>query len=343
MNRKNFLTKEEIQARIAAEAASDKERKMTPEQLTAIYSNGTNILVSASAGSGKTFVMVERILDMISRGISVNQLFISTFTVKAAGELKERLEKGLTARLAESTSDEERQHFSAQIAAIPTADIGTMDAFCQKLVNQYGYLMGISPIFRIMTDESEQDILKKQVYTDLFAKYMQGDQAQLFQKLVRNFAGNRKDSQAFRDVIYQIHQFSQSTASPDYWLKEILLQAYENPQTTQPADLVQTILAGQDLNQILSKAESYFKDHYETVTQEFQKSYKYLSNVSTLIEELASFPIQANLEELQKACARIDSLASGRNLVMAIGSSKDETLKSYAAAYNRDRNSYLEP
>ena len=103
---------------------------MTPEQLTAIYSNGTNILVSASAGSGKTFVMVERILDMISRGISVNQLFISTFTVKAAGELKERLEKGLTAKLGQSTNDEERQHFSAQIAAIPTADIGTMDAFC---------------------------------------------------------------------------------------------------------------------------------------------------------------------------------------------------------------------
>ena len=163
MNRKNFLSEEEIQARIAAEAASDKERKMTPEQLTAIYSNGTNILVSASAGSGKTFVMVERILDMISRGVSINQLFISTFTVKAAGELKERLEKGLTTRLGEATSDEERQHFAAQIAAIPTADIGTMDAFCQKLVNQYGYLMGISPIFRIMTDESEQDILKKQV------------------------------------------------------------------------------------------------------------------------------------------------------------------------------------
>ena len=343
MNRKNFLTEEEIQARIAAEAASDKERKMTPEQLTAIYSNGTNILVSASAGSGKTFVMVERILDMISRGVSINQLFISTFTVKAAGELKERLEKGLTRRLGEAASDEERQHFAAQIAAIPTADIGTMDAFCQKLVNQYGYLMGISPIFRIMTDESEQDILKKQVYSDLFAKYMQGNQAQLFQQLVRNFAGRRKDSQAFREVIYQIHQFSQSTASPSHWLKEVFLQAYEHPQTSQPGDLVQTILAGQDLNQILSKAEAYFKDHYETVTQEFQKSYKYLSHVATLIEELASFPIHANLEEIQKACARIDAISSGRNLVMAIGSSKDETLKSYAAAYNRDRNRYLEP
>ena len=81
---KAFLSPTEIKERIAQEAASDKDRKLTPEQIEAIYSNGTNILVSASAGSGKTFVMVERILDMIGRGVGIDQLFISTFTVKAA-------------------------------------------------------------------------------------------------------------------------------------------------------------------------------------------------------------------------------------------------------------------
>ena len=96
---KAFLSPAEIEERIAQEAASDKDRKLTPEQIEAIYSNGTNILVSASAGSGKTFVMVERILDMIGRGVGIDQLFISTFTVKAAGELKERLEKRLTKHL----------------------------------------------------------------------------------------------------------------------------------------------------------------------------------------------------------------------------------------------------
>ena len=96
---KAFLSPTEIKERIAQEAASDKERKLTPEQIEAIYSNGSNILVSASAGSGKTFVMVERILDMIGRGVGIDQLFISTFTVKAAGELKERLEKRLTEQL----------------------------------------------------------------------------------------------------------------------------------------------------------------------------------------------------------------------------------------------------
>ena len=95
MIKQAFLTREEIKALQAQEAASTKEQKRTPEQIDAIYSSGTNILVSASAGSGKTFVMVQRILDQIQRGISIKELFISTFTVKAAGELKERLESEL--------------------------------------------------------------------------------------------------------------------------------------------------------------------------------------------------------------------------------------------------------
>ena len=155
---KAFLSPTEIKERIAQEAASDKERKLTPEQIEAIYSNGTNILVSASAGSGKTFVMVERILDMIGRGVGIDQLFISTFTVKAAGELKERLEKASDrAATGQVETDEERAFLSDQIAKIGTADIGTMDAFTQKLVNQYGYLLGVSPIFRIMTDPARAD------------------------------------------------------------------------------------------------------------------------------------------------------------------------------------------
>ena len=228
---KAFLSPTEIKERIAQEAASDKERKLTPEQIEAIYSNGSNILVSASAGSGKTFVMVERILDMIGRGVGIDQLFISTFTVKASGELKERLEKRLTEQLGQVETDEERAFLSDQIAKIGTADIGTMDAFTQKLVNQYGYLLGVSPIFRIMTDPAEQTLMKNEVYADLFNDYMQGKDAQLFQKLVRNFAGNGKTSKAFRDLVYDVYSFSQATAGPEKWLRQNLLkgQAEANP------------------------------------------------------------------------------------------------------------------
>ena len=88
-----FLTEKEIQKLQEVEANSSKEQKKTAEQIEAIYTSGQNILVSASAGSGKTFVMAERILDQLARGVEISQLFISTFTVKAATELKERLEK----------------------------------------------------------------------------------------------------------------------------------------------------------------------------------------------------------------------------------------------------------
>ncbi len=224
MTFKPFLTAEAISSLQQKEAQSSKAQKRTPEQIEAIYSYGNNILVSASAGSGKTFVMVERIIDKILRGITVDQLFISTFTVKAAGELKERLEKKISQSLQKATDNDLKTYLNEQLLALQTADIGTMDAFTQKLVNQYGYTLGISPTFRIMTDKSEQDLVKNDVFADLFADYMTGKNKDVFRKLVRNFSGNRKDSSAFRGIVYKIYDFSQATDNPKKWLAEVFLK-----------------------------------------------------------------------------------------------------------------------
>lgn len=224
MTFKPFLTAEAISSLQQKEAQSSKAQKRTPEQIEAIYSYGNNILVSASAGSGKTFVMVERIIDKILRGITVDRLFISTFTVKAAGELKERLEKKISQALQKATDNDLKTYLNEQLLALQTADIGTMDAFTQKLVNQYGYTLGISPSFRIMTDKSEQDLVKNDVFADLFADYMTGQNQDSFRKLVRNFSGNRKDSSAFRGIVYKIYDFSQATDNPKKWLAEVFLK-----------------------------------------------------------------------------------------------------------------------
>lgn len=224
MTFKPFLTAEAISSLQQKEAQSSKAQKRTPEQIEAIYSYGNNILVSASAGSGKTFVMVERIIDKILRGITVDWLFISTFTVKAAGELKERLEKKISQALQKATDNDLKTYLNEQLLALQTADIGTMDAFTQKLVNQYGYTLGISPTFRIMTDKSEQDLVKNDVFADLFADYMTGQNQDTFRKLVRNFSGNRKDSSAFRGIVYKIYDFSQATDNPKKWLAEVFLK-----------------------------------------------------------------------------------------------------------------------
>lgn len=159
-----FLTPEAIARLQQEEALSDKTHKRTAQQIEAIYSSGQNILVSASAGSGKTFVMVERILDKILRGIPVDCLFISTFTVKAATELIERIEKKLHTAIAETQDYQLKAYLNDQLQALSQADIGTMDAFAQKLVHQHGYVLGISPHFRIIQDKAEQDILKREVF-----------------------------------------------------------------------------------------------------------------------------------------------------------------------------------
>ncbi|EHJ52482.1 helicase-exonuclease AddAB subunit AddA [Streptococcus macacae] len=225
---KNFLTDPEIASLQAQEAQSDKKQKRTPEQIEAIYTAGVNMLVSASAGSGKTFVMIERIMDKILRGIRIDELFISTFTVKAAGELKERLEKKITEHIQRTADNSLKQFLSEQLLGLQTADIGTMDAFTQKLVNQYGYTLGISPNFRIMQDKSEQDILKNDVFKDIFTDYMAGDQAAAFIKLVKNFAGHRKDTNPFKQLVYKIYDFSQATDNPTKWLEENFLKGAES-------------------------------------------------------------------------------------------------------------------
>lgn len=220
-----FLTPAEVEALKAEEAASAKEQKRTPEQIEAIYSHGQDILVSASAGSGKTYVMVERIVDMLSRGLAIKQLFISTFTVKAASELKERLEKKLRSVLATETDETKRQHLALQLADVQTADIGTMDAFSQKLVKEQGYLLGLPPKFRILQDRAEQDLFKQEVFDDLFTDYMSGNDSQAFKALVKNFVGRGKDATAFRQVVYQIYDFLQSTSNPKAWLAERFMPA----------------------------------------------------------------------------------------------------------------------
>lgn len=339
----SFAAIEELKQREPERAKSQEHLARTPEQIQAIYSNGTNILVSASAGSGKTFVMVERIIDMLKRGVAINRLFISTFTVKAAGELKDRLEKRLEEEIAASQDLELKQHLSSQMADLATADIGTMDAFSQKLVNTYGYSLGISPNFRIMQDESEQASLKKEVYDDLFAAYMTGPDGRIFRKLVRNFIGNSKDSRSFRSLVDSIYQFSQSTANPKQWLQEVLLRPYQEDVKSQAQNFLSTYLKSHRLAETLDQTEKFFKDHLEVARGEFQKKGKYQENVENLLEVLARVDLHGDLGQLYQDLQAIQTISSGRNLTMLAGRTADEDLKAFVKDYNEERKQILEP
>lgn len=339
MKRIPFLTAEEIALKQAQEAASDKPQKKTAEQIEAIYSSGQNILVSASAGSGKTFVMVQRIIDQILRGVAVRQLFISTFTVKAAGELKERLEKELGQALKEADSPELKQHLAQQLADLPNADIGTMDAFTQKVFSRYGYLLGLAPNFRILQSASEQLILQNEVFSQVFDRYYDSERQALFSRLVKNFTGKRKDLSSFREQVYRIYSFLQSTSSPQRWLEETFLYGYEHSDFAAERERI----FGQ-IKSALWELEAFFSSHLEHEGREFAGA-KYQENVQDALTLLAGLNELSSIEETAQVLKQIvvlSQLSNGQAFTARVGKNADELKKEMAKDYNEARKPMIE-
>lgn len=336
MRKKSFLSPEEISQLQHFEATSNKEQKRTAEQIEAIYSSGQNILVSASAGSGKTFVMVQRIIDQILRGVSIQELFISTFTVKAAGELKERLEKELSKVLKESQDEELKQHLAQQLAAISTADIGTMDSFTQKLLNKYGYLLGLAPNFRILQSASEQTMLQNEVFQQLFEQYYTGEQKEIFEKLVKNFTGKKKNISGFRQQVYAIYQFLQSTSNPQRWLQDFFLKGYEETDFSRERDKILQQVKG-----ALFDLEDYFHFHLDHEGREFAGA-KYQENVLLALDKLGSLQESSSEQDyfrVLKDVVLLSRASGGRSLTIT---TRKEELKELADTFNQGRKERIE-
>ena len=327
----SFLTEEEIQKLQKAEASSSKEQKKTAEQIEAIYTAGQNILVSASAGSGKTFVMAERILDQLARGVEISQLFISTFTVKAATELKERLEKKISQQIQETDDVDLKQHLGRQLADLPNAAIGTMDSFTQKFLGKHGYLIDIAPNFRILQNESEQLLLKNEVFHQVFEDHYQGENKEKFSRLVKNFAGRGKDERGLRQQVYKIYDFLQSTSSPQKWLNESFLKGFEEADFANEKDKLT-----EQIKQALWNLESFFRYHLDNDAKEFPKA-AYLEAVQQVLDEISSLNQESDSQAYQAVLARIVAISKEKNGRALANSSRKADLKPLADAYNDER------
>lgn len=327
----SFLTEEEIKKLQEAEASSSKEQKKTAEQIEAIYTSGKNILVSASAGSGKTFVMAERILDQLARGVEISQLFISTFTVKAATELKERLEKKISQQIQESNDVDLKQHMGRQLADLPNAAIGTMDSFTQKFLGKHGYLIDIAPNFRILQNESEQLLLKNEVFHQVFEEHYQGENKEKFSSLVKNFAGRGKDERGLRQQVYKIYDFLQSTSSPQKWLSDSFLKGFEEADFANEKDKLT-----EQIKQALWDLESFLRYHLDNDANEFPKA-TYLEAVQQVLDEIGSLNQESDSQAYQAVLARVVAISKEKNGRALANSSRKADLKPLADAYNEER------
>ena len=331
-----FLSQEEIKELQVAEAQSNKKPKKTAEQIQAIYSSGQNILVSASAGSGKTFVMAERILDQLARGVEIRQLFISTFTVKAATELKERLEKKISQQIQETQDVELKKHLGRQLADLPNAAIGTMDSFTQKFLTKHSYLLDLSPNFRILQNESEQLLLKNEVFHQVFESHYQGKEQGKFSQLVKNFAGRSKDARGLRKQVYMIYDFLQSTSNPQAWLENSFLKGFEKADFTVAKETL-----AEDIKERLWDLESFFRYHLENDAKEFGKA-AYLEAVQQVLDEIGALTNESTFNQYQEVLERVVSISKDKGGRALTNASRKAELLELKEAYNQERKDKFE-
>lgn len=187
----------------------------TKEQRQVIESRNRNLLVSAAAGSGKTAVLVERIIRMITEGenpLNIDQLLVMTFTKAAADEMRERILEAVDEKLRE---DPENDHLQMQAAMIPYAQITTIDSFCLSIIREHYNKLDIDPAFRV-GDEGEMMLLRQEVMRDMLEEhYQSGDES--FSIFVETYAVGKSDY-GIEEYIMQVYTFSQSNPWPGQWL-----------------------------------------------------------------------------------------------------------------------------
>ncbi len=188
------------------------EVRLTKEQEDAVFAPVGENLVSAAAGSGKTKVLSERIVERLKSGdTSIDRLLIVTFTRAAALQMRERISKALEKEYKKTNDDKLKK----QLSLVLGADICTIDSFCIDLVKKNFFLLDVPPDFNL-AEENEMAILKEEIILDVLDEmYENGDEG--FLKLANNF-GNGKTDTSLKDIILKVYGFSISFADPEGWL-----------------------------------------------------------------------------------------------------------------------------
>lgn len=196
--------------------------KFTPEQQRVIELHNSNILVSAAAGSGKTAVLVERIIRMICDGehpADIDRLLIVTFTNAAAAEMRERIAAGITARLEVDSGNE---HIQKQSALLHNAQITTIDSFSLFLIRNHFNEIGLDPDFRV-ADEGEIKLLQQEVLAqlleDAYAGQFAPEAPEQFHACVEYFCPGGRES-VLEQHILNLSRYAGSFPWPEEWLEE---------------------------------------------------------------------------------------------------------------------------
>ena len=182
--------------------------ELTNEQAAAISARG-KVIVSASAGSGKTFVMIEKLVNAVCGGADLDEILAVTFTKKAAAQMKEKLRKALIEKIA--VAGEEKPHLKTQLSKVSSANISTIHSLCARLIRTYFYVLGVDSGFDIISaDDAVASDLKARALDNLFEQCYERDDSD-FKLLLKCFMKKRNDG-SLRRLISEAYSSVRSTA-----------------------------------------------------------------------------------------------------------------------------------
>lgn len=208
--------------------------RFTDSQWQSIHDGGENLLVSASAGSGKTTVLVERVIEKIKAGVSIDELLVVTYTNAAAREMKERIQTAIQKSINNEPESDQRRHLVRQLPLLGHADISTLHSFCLKVIRRFYYLIDLDPVFRLLADETEVLLIKEEVWDEV-REELYGEEGTLFKKLAATYSNDRNDDR-LSEMIFSLHEFSRANPDPDRWLDSLasLYQVKDNTLASSP-------------------------------------------------------------------------------------------------------------
>lgn len=281
----------------------------TTEQQQVIDLRNRNILVSAAAGSGKTAVLVERIVKIITdknHSVDIDHLLIVTFTNAAAAEMRERIGNAIEKVLDEQPGNE---HLLRQLTLIHNAQITTIDSFCLYVVRNHFHEIDLEPNFRI-GDEGELKLLREDVLDRVLEQNYE-EPSEAFSDFVEGYASGRTDA-ALNEMILQLYEFSRSYPWPEKWLDSFVgIYRIENREELDRAEWLAPLT--QNIRFVLKDCEQLLRQAL-AVTQQDDGPDMYEKAVRSDLEKYESLSKLTSFCELSGALSDIkyDRLASSR-------------------------------
>ena len=302
------------------------DMKFTPAQQHAIDARVDDLLVSAAAGSGKTRVLVERLLNQVEEGASVNEFLIITFTKAAGAELKGRILEALAERQALRPS----KHLARQSALVYGADIGTIHAFCGKIIREFAHKLDQNATFRQIDDLEGKTLKRETIETIIEARYAGMEAYPGFEVLVDLLSQGRRD-EALLEVTLNLHEKFRSHADPQAFAKTCL----EELEVSGKKDAKETIWGAYLMAQAKARASYWLRSMQEAETafdDAFQKGYGNSWNTIT-----------AWLTQFVKACDQSwDAVHAAKELPKESGRVKGEGYETFKSLRERCRKEIKE-